>query len=89
MRRITVVNNLSLDGVMQAPAGRDEDTRGDFRLGGWSLPYNDDVKGKIMGQGMAKKSALLFGKRTYEHMFKAWPTHTGCIIATYRKVDAS
>jgi len=72
MRKVVVVNNLSLDGVMQAPADKNEDTRGGFQLGGWSLPYNDEVKGKVMAKGMAKKSDMLFGRRTYEHMFKAW-----------------
>ena len=76
MRKVVVVNNLSLDGVMQAPAGKDEDTRGGFQLGGWSLPYNDEVKADVMGQGMAKKSAMLFGRRTYEHMYKAWHGRT-------------
>jgi dihydrofolate reductase len=76
MRKVVVVNNLSLDGVMQAPAAKNEDTRGGFQLGGWSLPYNDDVKAKVMGQGMAKKSAMLFGRRTYEHMYKAWHGRT-------------
>ena len=73
MRKVVVVNNLSLDGVMQAPAGKDEDTRGGFQLGGRT---NDEVKADVMGQGMAKKSAMLFGRRTYEHMYKAWHGRT-------------
>lgn len=76
MRRITVTNNISLDGVMQAPAAKDEDTRGDFTHGGWALPYNDEVKGREMGAGMAKQADMLFGRRTYEHFYKAWHGRT-------------
>ena len=76
MRKISVTNNLTLDGVMQAPGGKEEDTRDSFKYGGWAMPYNDDVKGKKMGEGMAKRGALLFGRRTYEHFFKVWPGRT-------------
>ena len=74
MRKISVVNNLTLDGVMQSPAAPDEDTRGGFKHGGWAMPYNDEVKGKKMGEGMSRhRGGLLFGRRTYEHFFKVWP----------------
>jgi dihydrofolate reductase len=73
MSKITVVNNLSLDGVMQAPGRPDEDRRGDFEHGGWAMPYNDEVKGRAMGEGMARGGALLFGRRTYEDFYGVWP----------------
>ena len=73
MRRIVVTNNLTLDGVMQAPGRADEDTRAGFRHGGWALPYNDAVKGQAMAEGMAQGGELLFGRRTYEDFFKVWP----------------
>lgn len=73
MRKITVLNNLSLDGVMQAPGGRDEDTRGGFPHGGWAQPYNDPVMAGEMGAGMAREGALLFGRRTYEQFAAFWP----------------
>lgn len=73
MREITVVNSLSLDGVMQAPGRPDEDRRGGFARGGWAQPYNDAVMGKAMGEGMAQGGALLFGRRTYEDFAKVWP----------------
>jgi len=76
MRKIVVTNNLTLDGVMQAPGGKEEDPRGSFQYGGWAMPYNDAVKGKIMAEGMARKGDLLFGRRTYEHFFKVWPGRT-------------
>jgi dihydrofolate reductase len=73
MRKITVANMISLDGVMQSPGGKEEDNRNGFEHGGWAVPYNDEVKGKEMAKGMAQKSELLFGRRTYEHFFKVWP----------------
>jgi dihydrofolate reductase len=76
MRTINVTNNLTLDGVMQAPGGKDEDPRSGFEHGGWATPYHDAVKMRIMGEGMAKPHALLFGRRTYEHFFKVWPGRT-------------
>jgi dihydrofolate reductase len=58
---------------MQAPGRPDEDRRGDFEHGGWAMPYNDEVKGRAMGEGMAKGGALLFGRRTYEDFYGVWP----------------
>ena len=73
MRKVIVVNNISLDGVMQAPGRPDEDTRDGFKYGGWAAEYNDEVKGKTMAQGMSQGGDLLFGRRTYEDFFKVWP----------------
>ena len=73
MRKIVVTENLSLDGVMQAPGRADEDLRGGFEHGGWALPYNDSVKSRIMAEGMAQAGPLLFGRRTYEDFFGVWP----------------
>jgi dihydrofolate reductase len=73
MRKVSVTNNVSLDGVMQAPGRFDEDTRGGFEHGGWALPYNDEVVGRVMGEGMAKTGALLLGRRTYEDFAGYWP----------------
>ena len=76
MSRIVVMENLSLDGVMQAPGRADEDLRGGFAHGGWAMPYQDAVKGKIMAGGMANVGPLLFGRRTYEDFYKVWPNRT-------------
>lgn len=76
MGKIVVMENLSLDGVMQAPGRGDEDLRGDFQHGGWALPYRDAVMGGIMAGGMAEMGPLLFGRRTYEDFFKAWHGRT-------------
>jgi dihydrofolate reductase len=76
MRKLVAVQNLTLDGVMQAPGREDEDTRGGFQHGGWAGPYNDAVKGRIMGEGMSNAGELLFGRRTYEDFFSVWPKRT-------------
>ncbi len=73
MRKVVVISNLTLDGVMQAPGRPDEDLRGGFEHGGWALPYNDAVMGRVMGEGMAQGGALLLGRRTYEDFAGFWP----------------
>jgi dihydrofolate reductase len=73
MRKIVVTNSLTLDGVMQAPGRADEDVRDGFDRGGWALPYNDEVMGRVMGKGMATTGALLLGRRTYLDFYNVWP----------------
>jgi dihydrofolate reductase len=76
MAKVVVVNNITLDGVMQAPARPDEDTRGGFTHGGWGIPYGDSVMLNEMGKRMAQEGALLLGRRTYENFFSVWPKRT-------------
>ena len=76
MRKILGAAFVSLDGVMQAPGRAEEDLRGGFAHGGWAMPYQDAVKGKIMAGGMANVGPLLFGRRTYEDFYKVWPNRT-------------
>jgi dihydrofolate reductase len=76
MRKVIVLNNLTLDGVMQAPGRPDEDLRGGFTHGGWSMPYFDAVKAQAMGEGMSQGADLLFGRRTYDDFYKVWPNRT-------------
>ena len=73
MGMLTVIENLSLDGVAQAPGGADEDTRGGFPHGGWARRYDDPVLGAKMGEGMASEGAMLFGRRTFEQFADFWP----------------
>lgn len=73
MRNITVVNHMTLDGVMQAPARQDEDPRGDFPFGGWAAPNTDPVMGEVLGARRTTGGSLLFGRRTYEDFFEVWP----------------
>jgi dihydrofolate reductase len=74
MSKIVVVESVSLDGVMQAPGRADEDLRDGFAHGGWTIPYNDAVKGRIMAGGMADAGPMLFGRTTYEDFFRVWPS---------------
>ena len=76
MGKIVVTNHISLDGVMQAPASPDEDRRGGFDKGGWAAADNDEVMGRVMGEGMADSGAMLLGRRTYESMYSFWPHQT-------------
>ena len=76
MGKIVVFMNLTLDGVMQAPARPDEDRRGGFEYGGWATPYADPGIGKAAGESMAKTGALLLGRRTYEDFYRVWPNRT-------------
>src|SRR5258708_34646494 len=72
--RVVVNEFMSLDGVVQAPGGPEEDTDGGFAHGGWSMPYFDpEVMGAVIGEGMASAEALLFGRRTWQGMAAAWP----------------
>ena len=73
MSTLEVVNHVTLDGVMQAPAGPDEDRRGGFEHGGWATPYFDEVQGEYMGARMRGGSGkLLLGRWTYEKFEDAW-----------------
>jgi dihydrofolate reductase len=74
MRRLVVNENLTLDGVMQSPAGPDEDRRDGFEHGGWAPPYFDQVMGDVAAEGMAKGGAMLFGRRTFEQFASFWST---------------
>src|SRR6266498_197311 len=73
MRKLRVNTFLTLDGVMQAPGGPEEDTSGGFEHGGWSVNYWDDRMGQIMGEFMGKPFDLLLGRKTYEIFAAHWP----------------
>jgi dihydrofolate reductase len=76
--RVVVNEFMSLDGVVQAPGGAEEDTDGGFAHGGWSMPYFDpEVMGTAVGEGMSTADALLFGRRTWQGMAAAWPERAG------------
>jgi dihydrofolate reductase len=76
--RIILSDFMSLDGVVQAPGGAEEDTDGGFRHGGWSMPYFDvETMGSAIDAVMASTEALLFGRRTWEVMASAWPGRAG------------
>src|SRR5918992_5541323 len=73
MRRLAVIEFVTLDGVMQGLGSPDEDRDGGFQYGGWGAPYGDEVLGKKAGEGLAATTAYLFGRKTYEKMAAHWP----------------
>ena len=73
MRKIIILTFMSLDGVMQAPGGQDEDFRGGFRFGGWSVPFWDPALAEEMSAQMAGRFELLLGRRTYDIFHQSWP----------------
>ncbi len=73
MRKLIVTTFVTIDGVMQAPGGPEEDPTGSFTHGGWSFNYWDDMMGQVMGELMAKPFELLLGRRTYEIFAAYWP----------------
>lgn len=75
MRKILVLEFISLDGVMQAPGGPREDTSGGFKYGGWTFPYFDEVSGQEMDKQMSGKYDLLLGRKTYDIFASYWPHH--------------
>lgn len=76
--QIVISEFISLDGVVQAPGGPDEDRDGGFQHGGWSMPFFDpEVMGPIIDEGAQRTDALLYGRRTWQVMAGAWPERAG------------
>jgi dihydrofolate reductase len=84
MRKLTVAAFISLDGVMQAPGSPEEDTSGEFRFGGWIVPYADNVSGEAVQALFSQPFELLLGRRTYDLFAAYWPrqkadSHSHCL----------
>ena len=75
MRKVIVLEHLSLDGVIQAPGGQDEDTSGGFAYGGWTEPYSDAILGTALRRQMNRPFDLLLGRKTFEIWASYWPHH--------------
>ncbi len=73
MRKLIVLSFITLDGVMQAPGGPEEDPTGGFKYGGWVAGYFDNFLGKVMDKQMSKPFDLLLGRKTYEIFAAHWP----------------
>src|SRR5436309_588069 len=74
MRKIIVLSMITLDGVMQAPGGPEEDTSNGFKYGGWTAPYGDEVYGKVVEKEL-KPADYLLGRKTFEIWADYWPDH--------------
>jgi len=85
MRKINVLTFVTMDGVMQSPGGPEEDTRGSFRHGGWSVGYFDEAVGQEMGKEMGEPFDLLLGRRTYEIFASHWPHATDPIAGVINR----
>ena len=73
MRKLVVNEFMSLDGVVQAPGGEDEDPSGGFKHGGWHMRYFDDLSQKWVLEGLTSAGGFLLGRRTYETFAAYWP----------------
>ncbi|KFF05620.1 dihydrofolate reductase family protein [Flavobacterium reichenbachii] len=74
MRKIIVLSMITIDGVMQAPGGPDEDTSGGFEYGGWVAPFGDEEYGKVMQKQM-EPADILLGRKTFDIFEDYWPKH--------------
>ena len=75
MRKLIILSFISMDGVMQAPGAPTEDTSGDFKYGGWTVPYFDESLGGVMTEQMSRPFDLLLGRKTYDIFASYWPNH--------------
>lgn len=87
MRRIRTATFTSLDGVIQAPGGPDEDPTGGFAFGGWIWPFFDEKAGGLMGEAMGDDYDLLLGRRTYEIFAAYWPFMDDEIGRTFNAIN--
>ena len=92
MRKVIVLTFVSLDGVMQAPGGPEEDESGAFRFGGWTVPYFDETVGQAMDEQLSKPFDMLLGRKTYDLFASFWPRQTdptAAVLNDARKYVAS
>jgi dihydrofolate reductase len=85
MRKLVVLSFISLDGVMQAPGGSDEDRAEGFKYGGWSFPYFDKASHAEMDKQIAGSPDLLLGRKTYDIFAPYWPKQSGNIATLFDK----
>lgn len=87
MRKIVVATFLTMDGVMQAPGGQQEDTTNGFKWGGWTFPYGDDISLQVLKKTMSNPFDLLLGRRTYEIFAAYWPYQQDEIGTVFNRIN--
>ena len=80
MRKIIVLSMITLDGVMQAPGGPEEDTSGGFKYGGWVFPFFDEYGVRVLDEQLGHPFDLLLGRKTYDIWKQYWPQHKDGVI---------
>ena len=85
MRKIIAITQVTLDGVMQAPGGPEEDPSNGFTHGGWAMPFGDDVLSQVIDETIAGEFAMLLGRRTYDIFAGYWPNQSGRIAKAFNK----
>lgn len=85
MRKIIAITQLSVDGVMQGPGGREEDPTNGFTYGGWAMPFGDDTLVQVINETIAGDFDMLLGRRTYEIFAGYWPKQSGSIAKAFNK----
>lgn len=85
MRKIIAITQLTIDGVMQAPGGPEEDPTNGFNLGGWAMPFGDETLQQAINETMAGEFDMLLGRRTYEIFAGYWPHKNGPIAKAFNK----
>lgn len=87
MRKIIIAMHLTMDGVLQAPGGPEEDRSNGFKWGGWSFPYGDEMTENFVGKTMAGPFDLLLGRRTYEIFAAHWPYQDDAIGEMFNRIN--
>jgi dihydrofolate reductase len=85
MREIIAITQVTLDGVMQAPGGPEEDLSTGFTHGGWAMPFGDDALSQVIDETIAGEFDMLLGRRTYEIFAAYWPHQDGTIARAFNK----
>ena len=83
MRKIIAITQVSVDGVMQGPGGREEDPTNGFTYGGWAMPFGDDTLVQVINETIAGDFDMLLGRRTYEIFAGYWPKQSGSIAKAF------
>jgi dihydrofolate reductase len=95
MRKVNVLEFVSLDGVIQAPGGPEEDTSDGFAYGGWISPHSDPVSAAAVKKQMNMPFDLLIGRRTFDNFASFWPQHSdiwpadGTIPAAFKVTEST